>query len=585
MFVWALKTALLAGRKSALWQIFSSIFKGIEPVIGIYLVSHFIASVAQAIQGKEHDINEAVRWLAYIVALGVASKLVDAVTVLTFMRYQASLQNYMEKQLIEKMYTLSQDQFDDELFNVRLSKAVQAKDSVNDIFHKVLTLTSATLAFLTSMGTILYHTPLVGIILAATVLPSLLIEINTNKKRDLVETENDKDWRIMSRTGWLLIDPVRMPEIRLLGAYHKLLNVWIGRKKNIFKREIRTEESAQKKLVIGKFVQLSGEVFANLWFLRMVFTGGLGLENFLFLRGLLTEAATTISTLISSIQGMHKNYIELKNLSLILFTPPNIKDGDVRIDDNCSLSVEFKNVSFKYPKSDSFCLENICFSIKPGEKVALVGKNGSGKSTIAKLLLRQYIPSSGDIRINGIDVRELDIESFHSRLSILVQNFSLFEHLTIEENIKFGVPRLIEHEEMISAAKQSGAHEFITKLKNGYQQRLMNTYDDGVQLSGGELQRVSLARCFARGADFFVLDEPTSAIDAKGEEEIFSQIFELFDDKSALIISHRFSTVRKADRIIVLDGGSIVETGSHEELIRNGGLYMEMFELQASGYR
>jgi ATP-binding cassette subfamily B protein len=230
-------------------------------------------------------------------------------------------------------------------------------------------------------------------------------------------------------------------------------------------------------------------------------------------------------------------------------------------------------------------LNNVSFDIKSDSRIALVGKNGAGKSTILKLLLRQYLPTSGQILINGRDIQTLEINSFYDRISTLMQNFSLIEHLSIAENIRLGTNKALSIDDIREASKKAGADNFINKLRHGYDQRMLNVYEDGSELSGGESQRISLARALVRQSDLLILDEPTSAIDAKGEMEFFNNVFDGHRGKATVIVSHRFSTVRTADIIIVLDEGAIIDFGSHEELMQRGGLYKEMFDIQAEGYK
>jgi ATP-binding cassette subfamily B protein len=583
MILFSLKLCLNAGIKSAVWQIFVSLLKGIEPVVTIYIIAKFISSVAELIQNKNTEVSDAVQWLLFAALVTLLMRAVDAVSALVSLRYRENLQSSIERQLIEKIYSLNQEQFDRTDFNIILSKAIKSKDSINDIFDKTILLLCSSVTFFISLVSIAVHSPLVSAIIVVTVVPSLVFEIYNNKRFDKVETENDKDWRIMSRTGWLLLDPSRMPEIRILGAYKKLFDVWLNRKNLIFSREIKIQVLAQKYAIIGNVIRTIGDILSNIWLLKLVVFGSFGLDNFLFLRGLLIEASSNIGTLVSNIQGIHQNYIEIRNLCTVLFQKSSVSDGKIQIKSS-SINVFFDNVSFKYPGEEAFAIKNLTFHINCGEKVAIVGDNGSGKSTVMKLLLRQYLPSAGKIYINGCDIRDLKLDSYYEKMSVIMQDSNIFEHLTVDENIRFGVSRDVDRSKVISAAKQSGAHNFIEKLKYGYDHRLMNTFDDGTQLSGGESQRISLARFFARTSSFIVVDEPTSAVDVEGEEQIFSHIFSSDKDKTAIVISHRFNTVRRADKIMVLKKGILVETGNHESLMKNGCIYRKMFLMQAAGY-
>jgi len=275
--------------------------------------------------------------------------------------------------------------------------------------------------------------------------------------------------------------------------------------------------------------------------------------------------------------------IDLENFSGIFHAEPAISDGSKRV--QAPLSIEFKDVSFSYPGTSLPVLSNVSFVISPGDKVAVVGENGAGKTTLVKLLLRHYLPTSGVITVNGEDIRQIHRESYYDALGILSQDFLLPEHMSIRENVTLGLSRETSDDEIWEVLKLVGAKEFVHSLPHRLDERLDPSFKDGTGLSGGQRQRLGVARVLLRKSALIILDEPTSAIDAKGEFQIFNNIYKAHEGKSTLIISHRFSTVRKAERIIVLEGGKIIGRGSHEELIQQGGLYKEMFEVQAEGYR
>src|SRR3989344_6079021 len=244
--------------------------------------------------------------------------------------------------------------------------------------------------------------------------------------------------------------------------------------------------------------------------------------------------------------------------------------------------IEFQNVSFTY-HGGSEVLKDVSFKIESGEHLAIVGPNGAGKTTLIKLLLRFYYPSEGKILINDIDLRDIKLSHWYKFTGTLFQDFVKF-HLSIKENILLGNADTIDENKMKEAARKSGADEFIEKFPKGYNQRLGKRFEDAVELSIGQWQKLALARAFYEEAPVLILDEPTSAIDAEAEAEIFNNLDKLYKDKSLILVSHRFSTVKNADKIIVLKEGSIIETGSHQSLMKDKGIYANMFTKQASGY-
>ena len=230
-------------------------------------------------------------------------------------------------------------------------------------------------------------------------------------------------------------------------------------------------------------------------------------------------------------------------------------------------------------------IDRLNFNLRPGERVALIGENGQGKTTIVKLITRLYDPSEGQILLDGVDLREYDLEDLYREIGVIFQDFMRYE-MTARENIAVGkIEELSNAVSVESAASKSLANEVIARLGAGYEQMLGRRFEGGVDLSGGEWQKLALARAYLRDSQLLILDEPTAALDARSEYQVFQRFAELTAGKMALFISHRFSTVRMADRIVVLENGNIVEEGTHEKLTRIGGRYAEMFELQAANYR
>ncbi|MDP4248083.1 MAG: ATP-binding cassette domain-containing protein, partial [Bacteroidota bacterium] len=245
----------------------------------------------------------------------------------------------------------------------------------------------------------------------------------------------------------------------------------------------------------------------------------------------------------------------------------------------------FENVGFKYSNSDRWANRHLNFTLRAGEKLALVGENGAGKTTLVKLLARLYDPTEGRILLDGIDLREYDPAALRMQIGIIFQDFLRYQ-MTFAQNIAVGnIAEKEDRERIIFSAKQSLADSLIEKLPGKYDQALGRRFNQGVDLSGGEWQKVALARAYMRDAQLLILDEPTAALDARSEYEVFQRFADLTRGRSAVLISHRFSTVRMADRILVLEKGELVEIGSHEELLRKEGRYAELFNLQARGYR
>jgi ATP-binding cassette subfamily B protein len=306
-----------------------------------------------------------------------------------------------------------------------------------------------------------------------------------------------------------------------------------------------------------------------------------------FLAGAIAGASTNIQNIFSTFSNIADQSLFLTDLLGLFAVRPKIQSAPNALSAPRPIrdGFEFRNVTFAYPGTTRLILDRLNFRLEPGERVALIGSNGQGKTTIVKLLTRLYDPASGQILLDGVNLREYGIEDLCREIGVIFQDFMRYE-MSAADNI--GIGRIESRHELPKlqhAARKSLAEAVIERLPKCYEQMLGRRFEGGVDLSGGEWQKIALARAYLRDAQLLILDEPTASLDARSEHEVFQRFADLTRGKMALLVSHRFSTVRMADRIIVLEGGSIAEEGSHSRLIALGGLYSEMFELQAAGYR
>jgi ATP-binding cassette subfamily B protein len=296
------------------------------------------------------------------------------------------------------------------------------------------------------------------------------------------------------------------------------------------------------------------------------------------------------SSLQEFLQGtasLYENNLFLQNLSEFLELKPRLREPakPLPVPKPITKGLMFENVSFHYPGKTAMALEDVSFVIEPGQKVALVGENGSGKTTLVKLMCRLYDPTQGRILLDGIDIREFSVSDLRRQFSVIFQDFVRY-HLSLGQNIALGdLEAAKDRMRIAEAARKAGADEFIRRFPDGYETKLGRVFYEGEEISGGEWQKIALARAFLREAPFIIMDEPTSALDARAEFELFERFAKMADGRTAILISHRLSTVRMADTILMMENGRIIERGSHDELFARGGAYARLFEMQAKNYR
>ncbi len=374
-------------------------------------------------------------------------------------------------------------------------------------------------------------------------------------------------------------------EVRALTAKKKLLSITGSMNDTFYGKQ----EAAVKKLnglaflsVVAQFLR---EGIGQAWLLSRAVTNVITLEQYFFYIAIVFRLDGAISGLFSSFAQIQDGLKYSSDFRKFMSHKPTLTDrvNATKVQNESPPSVEFINATFTYPGAQKPAFENLNLLIGSGEKVALVGENGAGKSTIIKLLMRFYKLDSGEILINGVNILDIQVDSWYKQVATLFQDFNQYP-LSISDNISISGEKSNKNQ-IIKAAKLAGSDTYIMDLKKGYDTHLDPAFKDGVEPSGGMWQRIALARAFYRQANMIILDEPTSAIDSKAEYEIFNNIFAVHDQKTALIVSHRFSTVRKADRIVVINDGKVVENGSHEDLLKVNGLYATMFNKQAEGYR
>jgi ATP-binding cassette, subfamily B, bacterial len=376
-------------------------------------------------------------------------------------------------------------------------------------------------------------------------------------------------------------------EVKLFG----LAPFLVGRYSDVADRLYdQTVGVARRKLTVGSLLGLlgvAGYYGTYAFVIYQTVHGSLSIGKLTMLAGAIAAASTNIQAVFITFAEIANQALFMTDLLEFFDVRPKIQSntGALAAPKRIQQGFEFKNVSFSYPGSSRVILKNVNFKLAPSERIAIVGENGQGKTTIVKLLTRLYDPTEGQILLDGRDLREYDLDSLWQQIGVIFQDFMRYE-MTASANIAVG--RIEERHNPFrirAAANKSLAEQAIRKLPKGFDQVLGSRFEGAVDLSGGEWQKIAIARAYLRDAQLLILDEPTAALDARSEHEVFQRFSELTEGKMSLLISHRFSTVKMSNRILVLKGGEIAEQGPHDQLLKDGGHYAELFELQAANYR
>lgn len=395
--------------------------------------------------------------------------------------------------------------------------------------------------------------------------------------------ESRKMWYLQ----WLLTQKNPIIESKIFRSTNSIIEKSISIQIELYDKNKKPVQGFIKIASLPQFFEMFVIFGFALAKLPLVLNGQISVGDFSFFIDMLDRVINSVAGTVGNLGWMYENNLYVNHFFEVMNLPKLIKEptNPIKISNKVSPpSIEFRNVSFTYPKSHKKVLNKLSFKINSGENVALVGKNGAGKTTIVKLLCRFYDVASGEILINGINIKDIALDDWYGYLGTLFQEFIKYD-FTVKENITLGKTENFNEEKMIHAAKQSGADKFIKDLPNKYNQLLGKQFEGGTELSIGQWQKIAIARAFYEGSPILILDEPTSAIDAETECEIFKNLDQEYKNKSLLLISHRFSTVRGADKILVIESGQIQEEGDHETLMEKKGIYSQMFAKQAVGYK
>lgn len=564
------------------------IVKSILPLAILYVSKLIIDQVTMVSGGNKTHSNTYIYKLV-LVAFGLAI-LSDALNrVISFLDNSLSdlFSNYTSVKIMTHAATLDLEQFEDAAFYDKLERARQQTVGRSILLSQVLGQLQdlITLGFF-SAGLVIFN-PWLILLLLISVIPAFLGEYYFNGKHYSLIRSQTEGRRELDYLRFVGASFETVKEVKVFD----LSDFFINRFRTLSSKfYIDNRRLGLKRTVGGTLLGLFGSLgyfIAFVLIIRSVQSGSVSIGGLTFLIGSFQQMKSLLGGLMTSFSSVSQGVIYLKDFFNFFDIKPKIVASANSMSFPCPIKYgfTFENVGFKYENSEHWANRHLSFTIGAGEKLALVGENGAGKTTLVKLLTRLYDPTEGRILLDGVDLKEYNLTELRSQIGIIFQDFYHYQ-MTSSKNIAVGnIKERDNHVLIRSSAKKSFASNVIEALPNNYNQILGKYFQNGVELSGGEWQKIALARAYMRDAQLLILDEPTASLDAKAEYKVFQHFSDLTKGKSAVLISHRLHTVRMVDRIVVLEKGELIEIGSHEELVKLGGRYAELFELQAMGYK
>ncbi len=501
--------------------------------------------------------------------------------------------NRTSVELMRHSATLDLEQFENSELYDKLERARRQTVGRIGLFTLLLATIQDAITLVTLGAALAVYVPWLLVLLVVAVLPSLLGETHFASLGYSLLYSWTPERRQLDYLRYIGASDVSAKELKLFGLSDFLVGRYDRLSREFYdaNKALAVRRSLVSTLLAGLGTLGYYGAYAVIIYLTVighrspagVFTIGV----LTFLAGSFRQGRDVIQRILLSLSQVYEQSLYLDDLFTFLELEPRIRTrpGALPVPTPIRAGFTFEEVGFKYPGAEQWAVRGLTFSLAPGERLALVGENGAGKTTLVKLLARLYDPTEGRILLDGVDLREYDVDSLRRNVGVIFQDFVRYDFL-LKENIAVGDIARLEEEPLIrTAAQRSLADTVAARLAGGFGQMLGRRFEGGVELSGGEWQKVALGRAYMREAQLLILDEPTAALDARAEYEVFLRFSELTQGKMAVLISHRFSTVRMADRILVLRGGEMVEQGTHQALVEQGGLYAELFQLQAAGYR
>ncbi len=574
-------------RRFTLINLVLRLVKSVIPLAMLYVGKLIIDEIVLLIEASEPDPTYLWWLLGAELGLAIISDVINRGITLVDILLGDLFSNQTSVEIIQHAARLDMYQFENPEFYDKLERARRQTSSRTALMSQVLQQLQEFITVLTLGAGLIAFNPWLILILVIAVIPSFLGESHFNQRSYSLTRSWTPERRELDYLRYIGASDTTAKEVKIFNLSDFLANRFaeLSHKYYLANRKIAVQRAGWGVLLsaLGTLAYYGAYVVIAL----QTISGAITLGTLTFLTGSFARMRGMLQSIMNRFSRITESALYLQDLFDFLKLEPSIKteSDSVPFPDTVQRGFTFENVGFRYPGTDKWAIRNLSFQLQPGEKLALVGENGAGKTTLVKLLARLYDPSEGRILIDGVDLRTINLESLRRNIGIIFQDYIRFQ-LKAKENLAVGnIDQLANLDLIEASAQKSMANEVIDELPERYEQFLGKRFKDGVDLSGGQWQKIALGRAYMRDAQLLILDEPTAALDARAEHEVFLRFSELIEGKSAVLISHRFSTVRMADRILFLENGQLLELGTHQELLDKGGKYAGLFQLQAQGYQ
>ena len=563
---------------------FYRVVSSVTPALTAVIAGYVVTCISDAVVSPTHDLTSFIVAVAILLSVQFITIVLYAIYRLLSISASQETYIYVSELVATKYIQIPLAMRETQEFADKFERVREFGLSIDYVSTSAITVASSVISLISIIVATLVVSPFITVAILIAAIPSSILSLRIAARERRNWREFTKDRRIASAIERKITNSDSALEIELNGLSKHLVLQMIKARRRSQEQDIADNKAFFLPRFGADILQdVVGYIVLIIVAIQIIY-GRLAIGQFLTVRTLLSQLNNNISSFFESITAINTSLVNATDFMEFMETPAQ-HSGDIEV--NHLPKIEFKHVSFMYPHSDHFAIEDVSFTLNPGDSLAIVGENGAGKTTLIKLLIGAYMPQEGMIYVDDHPISEINRESYLGQIGALFQDYSRYDFATLGENVWFGnVEKPYSRKAIMEALDDAGLGNLAVDYKNGLNQLLSKDIDakNATNISGGQWQRLGIARAFFRSPNILILDEPTSSVDAKSEYEIFRSIIKKQQGKSTVIISHRFSTVRRAEKIIVLDHGKIIEQGTHSELIAQDGVYKEMFELQAEGY-